>query len=80
MLLLETIKQSKGDQLIELLTMSLPSRRVSSFEEDFVAVMFFKDIYDKTEHYFKNIQNKIYSEISPLLARLDKDITNIQKI
>lgn len=42
--------------------------------------MFFKDIYDKTQHYYKNIQNKIYSQISPLLGRLDKDITNIQKI
>ena len=41
--------------------------------------MFFKNIYDKTEAYFTNILNKIYSEISPLLAHFDKEITKVQK-
>jgi len=42
--------------------------------------MFFKDIYDKTEQYYGNVINKIYSELSPLLVKLDKDIIEIQKI
>ena len=42
--------------------------------------MFFKDIYDKTDQYYSNVLNKIYSELSPLLVKLDKDITEIQKI
>jgi hypothetical protein len=41
--------------------------------------MFFKGIYDKTSIYFSNLINKIYSELSHLLTKLDKRITVIQK-
>lgn len=41
--------------------------------------MFFKEIYDKTSTYFSNLTNKIYSELSHLLTRLDKRITVIQR-
>lgn len=41
--------------------------------------MFFKGIYDKTSTYFSNLINKIYSELSHLLTKLDKHITVIQK-
>ena len=41
--------------------------------------MFFKGIYDKTSTYFSNLINKIYSELSHLLTKLDKRITNIQR-
>jgi DNA repair exonuclease SbcCD ATPase subunit len=41
--------------------------------------MFFKGIYDKTSTYFSNLINKIYSELSHLLTKLDKRITVIQK-
>jgi len=80
MLLLETIKTCKGKELIELLSHSLPPKKINRFEEDFSAVMFFKDIYDKTEQYYSNVINKIYSELSPLLVKLDKDIIEIQRI
>ena len=41
--------------------------------------MFFKGIYDKTGVYFSNLTNKIYSELSHLLTKLDKRITVIQR-
>jgi len=41
--------------------------------------MFFKSIYDKTSTYFSNLINKIYSELSHLLTKLDKRITVIQR-
>ena len=41
--------------------------------------MFFKGIYDKTSTYFSNLINKIYSELSHLLTKLDKRITVIQR-
>ena len=41
--------------------------------------MFFKGIYDKTSTYFSNLVNKIYSELSHLLTKLDKRITVIQR-
>jgi hypothetical protein len=77
---LNTVKHAKGEELISLLTQAIPARKAVSFEEDFSAVMFFKDIYDKTDQYYSNIVNKIYAEVSPLLVKLDKDIVYIQKI
>lgn len=53
--------------------------KMQDFEEDFSSVMFFKGIYDKTFAYFSNLINKIYSELTHLLTRLDKRITTIQK-
>lgn len=41
--------------------------------------MFFKGFYDKTSTYFSNLINKIYSELSHLLTKLDKRITVIQR-
>lgn len=41
--------------------------------------MFFKGIYDKTSTYFSNLVNKIYSELSHLLTKLDKRIMVIQR-
>ena len=41
--------------------------------------MFFKGIYDKTSIYFSNLINKIYSELTHLLTKLDKRITLIQR-
>lgn len=42
--------------------------------------MFFKEIYDKTDAFFSNFVNKIYSELSHLLTYLDEQITAIQKL
>lgn len=41
--------------------------------------MFFKGIYDKTSTYFSNLVNKIYSEISYLLVKMDNRIMKVQK-
>jgi gas vesicle protein len=41
--------------------------------------MFFKGIYDKTSTYFSNLVNKIYSEISHLLVKMDNRIMKVQK-
>lgn len=70
--LLDSIKQAKEKELIDILLMSVPPNKIVSFEEEFSAVMFFKNIYDKTEAYYTNLLNKIYSEISPLMAHYDK--------
>lgn len=41
--------------------------------------MFFKGIYDKTATYFSNLVNKIYSELSHLLVKMDNRIMTVQK-
>lgn len=41
--------------------------------------MFFKNIYDKTATYFSNLVNKIYSELSHLLVKMDNRIMKVQK-
>lgn len=42
-------------------------------------MMFFKAIYDKTATYFSNLVNKIYSELSHLLVKMDNRIIKVQK-
>ena len=64
---------------MSILQRELPSEKLQDFEEDFASVMFFKGIYDKTSTYFSNLVNKIYSELSHLLTKLDKRITVIQR-
>ena len=46
---------------MKILQRELPEGKVQDFSEDFDAVMFFKNIYDKTATYFSNLVNKIYS-------------------
>jgi len=41
--------------------------------------MFFKNIYDKTATCFSNLVNKIYSELSHLLVKMDNRIMKVQK-
>jgi hypothetical protein len=77
--LAEEIKFAQKESVIDILQRETPKDKLQDFEEDFAAVMFFKSIYDKTNTYFSNLVNKIYSELSHLLTRLDKRITAIQK-
>jgi len=77
--LAEEMKSCKKEQIINILQRELPKEKIQDFEEDFASVMFFKGIYDKTSTYFSNLINKIYSELSHLLTKLDKRITVIQR-
>jgi gas vesicle protein len=77
--LAEEIKSAQKESIIDILQREVPKDKIQDFEEDFAAVMFFKGIYDKTSTYFSNLVNKIYSELSHLLTKLDKRITHIQK-
>ncbi len=75
----EEIKSAKKEDVIKILQREMPADKLQDFEEDFSSVMFFKGIYDKTSTYFSNLVNKIYSELSHLLTKLDKRITSIQR-
>lgn len=77
--LAEEIKSAKKENIIDILQREMPRDKIQDFEEDFASVMFFKGIYDKTQTYFTNLTNKIYSELAHLLTKLDKRITIIQK-
>lgn len=77
--LAEEIKSSKREDILNILQRELPKDKIQDFEEDFASIMFFKGIYDKTSTYFSNLINKIYSELSHLLTKLDKRITVIQR-
>ena len=77
--LAEEVKSSQKEIIIDILQRELPRDKLQDFEEDFASIMFFKGIYDKTNIYFSNLVNKIYSELSHLLTKLDKRITVIQK-
>lgn len=77
--LAEEMKSCKKEDIINILQRELPKEKIQDFEEDFASIMFFKGIYDKTSTYFSNLINKIYSELSHLLTKLDKRITVIQR-
>lgn len=57
----------------------MPPQDLLDFESDFASVMFFKNIYDKTQVYLSNLVTKIESELSYLTAKVDKRISVIQK-
>jgi GTP-binding protein EngB required for normal cell division len=59
--LAEEIKSAQKEDIVKILQRELPEGKVQDFSEDFDAVMFFKNIYDKTATYFSNLVNKIYS-------------------
>ena len=77
--LAEEIKSAQKEDIVKILQRELPEGRVQDFSEDFEAVMFFKNIYDKTATYFSNLVNKIYSELSHLLIKMDNRIMKVQK-
>lgn len=77
--LAEEIKSCRKEDIINILQRELPKDKIQDFEEDFASIMFFKNIYDKTSTYFSNLTNKIYSELTHLLTKLDKRITVIQR-
>jgi hypothetical protein len=59
--LAEEIKSAQKEDIVKILQREMPEGKVQDFSEDFEAVMFFKNIYDKTATYFSNLVNKIYS-------------------
>ena len=59
--LAEEIKSAQKEEIVNILQRELPKDKVYDFSEDFAAIMFFKNIYDKTSTYFSNLVNKIYS-------------------
>ena len=75
--LAEEIKSAQKEDIVKILQIELPEGRVQDFSEDFEAVMFFKNIYDKTATYFSNLVNKIYSELSHLLIKMDNRIMKV---
>ena len=77
--LAEEMKLAAKETIMDILQRELPAEKLQDFEEDFASIMFFKGIYDKTSTYFSNLINKIYSELSHLLTKLDKRITVIQR-
>ena len=77
--LAEEIKSAQKEDIVKILQRELPEGKVQDFSEDFEAVMFFKNIYDKTATYFSNLVNKIYSELSHLLIKMDNRIMKVQK-
>ena len=77
--LAEEIKAAKKEEIVVILQRELPDNKVQDFSEDFQSVMFFKGIYDKTATYFSNLVNKIYSELSHLLVKMDTRIMKVQK-
>ena len=60
--LAEEIKAAKKENIIDICKKRCPP------------INFRKGIYDKTSTYFSNLVNKIYSEPSRLLTRLDNKI------
>lgn len=77
--LAEEIKNANKEDIVKILQREMPDDKVQDFTEDFEAVMFFKNVYDKTATYFSNLVNKIYSELSHLLVKMDNRILKVQK-
>lgn len=81
--LLEDLKaKTNKDNIIQILHKELPmanNAKLIDFETDFSSVLFFKSIYDKTDTYYSNLINKIYSELSQFLTYIDQIITTKQR-
>ena len=78
--LAEEIKSAQKEAIVKILQRELEGKaKVEDFTQDFEAVMFFKGVYDKTATYFSNLVNKIYSELSHLLVKMDNRILKVQK-
>ncbi len=77
--LAEEIKSAQKEDIVKILQRELPDNKVQDFTEDFESVMFFRSVYDKTATYFSNLVNKIYSELSHLLVKMDNRILKVQK-
>ena len=78
--LIEEVKGSDTANIMHIFQRELPHQKLQDFEQDFTSIFFFKEIYDKTDAFFSNLVNKIYSELSHLLTHLDEQITALQKI
>lgn len=64
--------------LIETIKSSVASD-ISSFENDVSAVLFFKNIYNKSDYYFKLIRSSLASTLSKMLLQIDEDIAGLEK-
>ena len=52
---------------------------MTTFEQDVQAVLFFKNIYNKSDYYFKLIRSSLTSTLSKLLLQVDQDIAALEK-
>jgi hypothetical protein len=52
---------------------------LATFEQDVQAVLFFKNIYNKSDYYFKLIRSNLTSTLSKLLLQVDQDIAALEK-
>ncbi len=52
---------------------------MATFEQDVQAVLFFKNIYNKSDYYFKLIRSNLTSTLSKLLLQVDQDIAALEK-
>jgi hypothetical protein len=52
---------------------------LTTFEQDVQAVLFFKNIYNKSDYYFKLIRSSLTSTLSKLLLQVDQDIAALEK-
>lgn len=43
------------------------------------AVLFFKNIYNKSDYYFKLIRSSLASTLSKMLLQIDEDIAGLEK-
>ena len=55
------------------------SADLSSFEQDVEAILFFKNIYNKSDYYFKLIRSSLASTLSKMLLEIDDQITVLEK-
>ena len=53
----------------------MPNLTLGAIEKDFVAVVFFKEIYDKSANYFTVLKHKLISELTVYLTEVDKEIS-----
>ena len=70
-ILAEEIKSAQKEDIVKILQRELPEGKVQDFSEDFEAVMFFKNIYDKPEG-----QWDAY-EMAEKLVDIDETMTDI---
>ena len=47
---------------------------IASLEQDICAILFFKDIYNKSDMYFKIVRSKLSSELSKVLLKVDEEL------
>lgn len=74
----QQIEKAEDDKIVEVIRKNV-NVDVTAFEQDVSAVLFFKNIYNKSDYFFKLVRSSISSALTKLILNLDTEITILEE-